>query len=206
MQAEHIQIDPALPQWRQEQLAMMNAGRDYVRQGELGKWSLGDLALRWSSKWDRTNSLIDLAKGCKMPFPRLIYEYADTSETFDESARAHIYEYCPNVTWSHCREVARYCKRTGADKEDAMDKIVMANDNHVNVQDLAKQLRDDPDGDYVTKRQRIEATITSSSVDENEIGHVSLIVPKDLVQRIQDLQQQRGFRAVLTLVWDEQRV
>lgn len=206
MQAELIQIDPALPGWKQEQLAMINAGREYVRQGELGKWSLGDLAIRWASKWDRDNSLIEFAKGCKLPFPRLIYEYADTSEVFDESARAYIYESCPNITWSHCREVARYVKRTGADKEDAMDKIVMANDNHVNVQDLAKQLRDNPDGDYITKRHRIEVTITNSSVDENEIGRVSLVIPKDLIQRVQDLQQQRGFRAVLTLVWDEQRI
>lgn len=203
---ELIQIDPNLPADRKEQLAIINAGRLCVRQGENGKWTLGDLALRWAAKWDRGQSLIDLAKGCNMPYPRLIYEYADTSEVFDESARAYIYEACFRLTWSHCREIARYCKRAGADKEDAMDKAVMAHDNHVNVMDLAKQLRDDPDGDTVRKRQRVESAIESAIVDEKEIGRVSLIVPKDMVQRIRDLMQQKGFDAALSLAWDEQRI
>jgi hypothetical protein len=84
-----------------------------------------------------------------MPRPKAIYEWAGTEKMFPKSARAH-FANSHVICWSHYRAAYRRAKKLDLGFEDAMDSLLAAHNNEMDVEEFEEHLRGDPGGDWIT--------------------------------------------------------
>lgn len=185
----------------------IDAGEKWVKDGDDGKWMIGRAANLVATKWERKGiTLIAYAKMIRMPRPKAIYEIAGTESMFPKSARAHFAE-SHVISWSHYRAAWRRANKLDLGFEDAMDWLLDAHNNEMDVEEFEEHLRGGPGGDWITKRERIAADLVSAvHKDGFPKGDLTLTVPVKAVQDIYEAKTQRNFRMVVSLVYDIEKV